>query len=60
MEKQSDIKELIDIAKDLPKKERYAVYKKCRKLKFSGKVLKFIRILNNTIDKENKENAIYK
>lgn len=54
-----DINELKTIAKDLSKKERYAIYKKCRKLKFSSKVLKLIRNLNKTIDKEIKENELY-
>lgn len=53
----TEFKEILYISKRLTKKQRYQVYKKCRKLKFSGKVLKFIRMLNNTIDKEIKENA---
>ena len=55
-----EFENMVSVARTLNKKQRYEVYKQCRKLKFSGKVLKLIRILNNTIDKEIKENAIHK
>ena len=55
-----EFENMVSVARKKKKKQRYEVYKQCRKLKFSGKVLKLIRILNKTIDKEIKENAIYK